>query len=163
MDKPGKPGRPSKLTEDTVNRLVHAIESGNYMKAACAYAGIDYTTFRLWMKKGEEAKSGRYFDFFHTMKRAEQMAEAKMIAQWQKHMPDNWQAIATFMERRYPDRWGRNMRVDQNVKQEIRGQVTERHEYDITQRILTDPESLETARELFRRSIATNVGIRRTK
>jgi len=30
-----------------------------------------------------------------------------MVAQWQAHMPENWQAIATFLERRYPDRWGR--------------------------------------------------------
>lgn len=159
----GRPGRPSKLTEETTKKLVEAIESGNYMKAACAYAGIDYTTFRLWMKKGEKAKSGRYFNFFHTIKRAEQIAEVKMIEQWQRHMPENWQAIATFMERRYPDRWGRNMRVNQNIQQEVRGQVTERHEYDVTHRILADPEARETARELFRKSVNPNVGIRRTK
>lgn len=159
----GRPGRPSKLTEETTKKLVKAIESGNYMKAACAYAGIDYTTFRLWMKKGEKAKSGRYFNFFHTIKRAEQVAEVKMVEQWQRHMPENWQAIATFMERRYPDRWGRNMRVNQNIQQEVRGQVTERHEYDVTHRILADPEARETARELFRKSVNPNVGIRRTK
>ncbi len=159
----GRPGRPSKLTEETTKKLVKAIESGNYMKAACAYAGIDYTTFRLWMKKGEKAKSGRYFNFFHTIKRAEQIAEVKMIEQWQRHMPENWQAIATFMERRYPDRWGRNMRVNQNIQQEVRGQVTERHEYDVTHRILADPEARETARELFRKSVNPDVGIRRTK
>ena len=159
----GRPGRPSKLTEETTKKLVKAIESGNYMKAACAYAGIDYTTFRLWMKKGEKAKSGRYFNFFHTIKRAEQVAEVKMVEQWQRHMPENWQAIATFMERRYPDRWGRNMRVNQNIQQEVRGQVTERHEYDVTHRILADPEARETARELFRKSVNPDVGIRRTK
>jgi hypothetical protein len=159
----GRPGRPSKLTEETTKKLVKAIESGNYMKAACAYAGIDYTTFRLWMKKGEKAKSGRYFNFFHTIKRAEQVAEVKMVEQWQRHMPENWQAIATFMERRYPDRWGRNMRVNQNIQQEVRGQVTERHEYDVIHRILADPEARETARELFRKSINPDVGIRRTK
>ncbi len=159
----GRPGRPSKLTEETTKKLVKAIESGNYMKAACAYAGIDYTTFRLWMKKGEKAKSGKYFNFFHTIKRAEQVAEVKMIEQWQRHMPENWQAIATFMERRYPDRWGRNMRVNQNIQQEVRGQVTERHEYDVTHRILADPEARETARELFRKSVNPDVGIRRTK
>ena len=41
------------------------------------------------------------------IKRAEHEAEVRMVAQWQKHMPDNWQAIATFLERRYSDRWGR--------------------------------------------------------
>ncbi len=36
---------------------------------------------------------------------------------------------------------------------EQRGQVTQRYEYDITQKIVNDPESRETARDLFRRAI----------
>lgn len=38
------------------------------------------------------------------------------------------------------------------------GQVTNRHEYDITQRIVSDPESRETARDLFRRAINLDLG-----
>ncbi len=30
-----------------------------------------------------------------------------MVAQWQKHMPEDYRAIRDFLERRYPDRWGR--------------------------------------------------------
>ena len=51
-------GRPSKLTSEVKARLVQAIEAGNYYEAACGYAGITYTTFRNWMIKGENAKSG---------------------------------------------------------------------------------------------------------
>ncbi len=41
---------------------------------------------------------------------------------------------------------------------EQQGQVTTRHEYDIVQRIVTDPESRDIARDLFRRAISTDLG-----
>ncbi len=104
-------GRPTKLNDEVTDKLVKAIAQGNYYEAACAYAGIDYRTFRNWMTEGEQAKDGEYFQFFHTIKKAEAHAELKMVQEWQKHTPNNWQAIATFMERRYPDRWGRRDRT----------------------------------------------------
>ena len=110
-------GRPSKLTPEITKRLTEAIRAGNYYEAACAYAGIAYSTFREWMVKGEKAKSGKYREFMEAVKKAEHEAEVRMVAMWQKHMPENWQAIATFLERRYPDRWGRK-RLDY-VKYEV--------------------------------------------
>ena len=49
--------RPSKLTPEVTKRLTEAIRAGNYYEAACGYAGIGYSTFRVWMTKGEKAKS----------------------------------------------------------------------------------------------------------
>ena len=112
-------GRPSKLTEEVKTKLVEAISQGNYYEAACSYAGITYATFRNWMNEGAEATEGEYFDFFDTIKKAESEAELRMVKEWQKHVPNNWQAIATFMERRYPDRWGRKERRDVNVSGEM--------------------------------------------
>ena len=40
---------------------------------------------------------------------------------------------------------------------EQQGQVTTRHEYDIVQRIVTDPESRDIARDLFRRAIGADL------
>ena len=107
--------RPSKLTPEVQKRLVKAIKAGNYYEAACGFAGIHYSTFREWMIKGEKATSGKFREFYEAIKKAENEAEVRMVAQWQQHMPENWQAIATFLERRYPDRWGRN-RLDVNMK-----------------------------------------------
>ena len=100
-------GRPSKLTPEVQEKICQAIRAGNYYEAACAYGGIAYSTFREWMVRGEKDKSGKYREFLEAIKRAEYEAEARLVAMWQKHMPDNWQAIATFLERRYPERWGR--------------------------------------------------------
>ena len=108
-------GRPSKLTSEVKARLVQAIEAGNYYEAACGYAGITYTTFRNWMIKGENAKSGKYREFFEAITRAETVAEVRMVAQWQKHMPEDYRAIRDFLERRFPDRWGRKDKVQQEI------------------------------------------------
>jgi transposase-like protein len=43
-------------------------------------------------------------------------------------------------------------------RQALEGQVTNRHEYDITQRIIEDPGSRELARDLFRRAINPGLG-----
>jgi len=99
--------RPSKLTPQVQQRLVEAIRAGNYYEAACGFAGIHYSTFRNWMIRGEKAKSGKYKQFFEAIIRAEQEAEVRMVAQWQKHMPGDYRAIRDFLERRHPERWGR--------------------------------------------------------
>lgn len=108
-----KMARPSKLTPEVIKRLTEAIRAGNYYEAACGYAGIGYSTFRAWMVRGEKAKSGKYWEFVEAITRAEYEAEVRMVAQWQKHMPEDYRAIRDFLERRYPDRWGRrNLNIE---------------------------------------------------
>lgn len=43
-------------------------------------------------------------------------------------------------------------------RQALEGQVTNRYEYDITQRIIEDPATRETARDLFRRALDPSLG-----
>jgi len=102
--------RPTKLTPAVQQRIVSAVAAGNYYEAACAYGGVDYTTFRKWMQKGESAKSGPFFELFDACKHAEAEAEVRIIAQWQQHIPDDWRAAQAFAERRWGDRWGRQER-----------------------------------------------------
>ena len=106
--------RPTKLTPETAQKIVDAISAGNYYEAACRYAGIDYQTLRNWMIAGEETRDGKrnktktnkgYLEFFEAVEQAEAQAEVRMVAQWQKHMPENWTAIRDFLARRHPDRW----------------------------------------------------------
>jgi hypothetical protein len=109
-----KTGRPSKLTPETTERLLQALRIGSSYEAACAYAGIDYSTFRKWMQKGERAKSGRFFEFFKLVKRAELEAELLCVRSWIKQIPEDWRAAKEFLERRFPERWGRSVKVEQD-------------------------------------------------
>src|SRR5262249_11287573 len=41
------------------------------------------------------------------------------VAQWQKHMPGNWQAIRDFLGRRHPERWGDHRKEITEMKKQI--------------------------------------------
>lgn len=112
-------GRPSKLTPELIKKLTIQIKAGNYFDTACAYVGIDYSTFRKWMVKGEKATQGQYFDFFHAIKQAEAEAELRMVALWQKAIPDDWRSAKDFLACRYPDKWGK--------KETIKADITNRN------------------------------------
>jgi len=97
--------RPTKLNDDVQKKIVNAVAAGNYYEAACALAGIEYRTFRYWMEKGEAAKSGKYFQFFHAIEQAQARAEVTVVANWKAQIPYSWQAARDFLARRFPDRW----------------------------------------------------------
>ena len=61
-----KVGRPSKLTESRMKKLIEALRSGNYRIDACRAAGIHYNTLLSWEKKGENQKSGEYVEFLES-------------------------------------------------------------------------------------------------
>lgn len=152
----GRGGRPSKLTPDVQQRLVEAISAGNYYEAACAYAGIGYSTFRRWMQMGERAKRGKYREFWEAITRAERLAEARIVAQWQAHMPNDYRACRDFLAARFPERWGRRETVNVNahVRSEHQETVVRREEYVVrVEAALNDPEIREIARELWRRTV----------
>lgn len=104
-------GRPSKLTARLQQQLCKAIAAGNYYEAACASVGISHQTMLVWMGKGEAAKAGQFFEFREAVLKAVADAEVRVVAQWQKHMPENWQACRDFLARRFPSRWGEKQQV----------------------------------------------------
>jgi len=115
-----KRGRKDKLTPEVQQKLIEAIKEGNYYEAACAYAGISYQTFLNWLERGKREKSGKFFEFFEAVTRAEAEAERKIVKMWIEAIPEDWRAARDFLERRYPDRWGKkdhlNLSGDVGVK-----------------------------------------------
>jgi len=56
-----------------------------------------------------------YSDFADAVKKAEAEAEANALKAIKDATPQNWQAGAWYLERKYPDRFGRRVAVDANV------------------------------------------------
>ena len=114
-------GRRTKLTPEVQEKVVSAIRAGNYAYVAAEYAGISSATFYSWLQQGNEAKRGVYREFLEAVKKAESEAEVRAVAIIQKHMEGNWQAAMTYLERKFPDRWGRKdrLRVDLNPKEAL--------------------------------------------
>lgn len=105
----GGMGRPSKLTPELHAEIVNLIRLGNFREAAAAAAGIGTTTFHRWMAKGREARSGIYREFWAAVNTAEAQAEATAIGRIRQAAqdPKHWTAAAWYLERKFPERWGR--------------------------------------------------------
>lgn len=104
------PGPRGKLTLERQEQIVRAIAAGNYLKVAARSSGISEDTVQEWINRGEIEEEGIYHDFAKAIRDAEAEAEKAIVGEWQKQIPTNWQACATFLERRHPDRWGRRER-----------------------------------------------------
>lgn len=107
-------GRPSKLTDEAQAAIVSAIERGHYHATAIGFAGIGQSTFTRWMDKGqrEEPEFERYRAFRAAVLLADATAEDVHLTRInQASRAGAWQASAWFLERKYPDRWGRKDKV----------------------------------------------------
>lgn len=96
-----KLGRKTKLTKQTTERFIEAIEIGCTHSLACQYAGITPATFYGWMKQGKEKQSKNKIDFFNTIKRAEANGAISNLQLIKKAGLDDWRASAWIMERRH--------------------------------------------------------------
>jgi len=127
--------RPTKLTPETQQKIITAIQAGNYQETAAKYAGITPNTFYQWMHKGEGPKAKTpYREFREAVEKARSAAEIRNVALIQQAGNDgSWQAAAWYLERSYPTRWGRQNRVELtgadggSVKVDVSVEELERH------------------------------------
>ena len=146
-----KGGRPTKVTEELTEKLFQYISEGNYLDTACRLAGVDYSTMRRWVQRGEKEGKGIYYDFGEMLKIAEAQAEAKRVSLILKAGEfDDWKANAWYLERKYPERWAKKTTLDANIKSEH----VERQEMHIEHQLEADPETTELVRQLWRRQQA---------
>lgn len=144
-------GRPSKFTNEIKDNICEYIAQGNYLDTACRLAGVDYSTFRGWMVKGEHEGKGEYFEFLRQVRLAEAQAESERVRLiLQAGRLDDWKANAWYLERKYPERWGKKDHIEAKVE----SHHTQTTEYKIEQQIETDPETVELVRQLWRRQQA---------
>lgn len=131
-------GRPTKFTPERREKIIQLIKAGNYLETATQAAGIDYSTFRNWMNRGEDALQRQsdgdkltkvekeFVDFVEHIQKAEAEAEARNLMIINKAASDSWQAAAWYLERKHHDRWGRKDRVqaDVNHSGEVKNDVS---------------------------------------
>lgn len=111
-------GRPTKLTLEVQEKICDAIKGGNHQVVAAAYAGIGESTYYAWLERGVKNKSGEYVEFVEAVKKAQADAETRNVLLIQTAAKETWTAAAWWLERKYPDRWGRvvqDVRLSGNV------------------------------------------------
>lgn len=92
-----------------------------------------------------------YGDFCLAIKKAEAQAEVRLVQLWQGLLPTDWKAIATFLERRHPEKWGRRHSVELTGKGG--GPVGLEHRHLIIQQIINEPENREIVAGYWRKGM----------
>ena len=105
--------KPYKLIDNEIQeRLLQAIRLGAFIEHACYYAGINSSTFRQWRQKASE-NIEPYASFWLRVNEAESEAIMRRLARIENAGKDgSWQADAWYLERKYPDKFGRRDRVE---------------------------------------------------
>jgi hypothetical protein len=98
-------GRPTSLTPLVRKRVVAAIEAGNYIETAAAYAGLSKMTIYNWMRRGRAGE--RPFEaFVDAVEHALAISEMRDLQVVDNAAQDgSWQAATWRLERRFPARW----------------------------------------------------------
>jgi hypothetical protein len=89
-------------------RLFNALLDGNYRETAAKMAGITNRAIQIWMQRADEGDP-RYDAFANVVRAAEALAESNAVRNVRAAGKDArfWAAEMTWLERRYPDKWGR--------------------------------------------------------
>ncbi len=111
-------GRPTGCTPEIIERAGELARAGNYFECIYMYLEIPKSTAYRWREDGLKGIEP-YATFWDTLERGWAAAEARLTAQIQQHgqadQPGQWTALAWFLERRFPDRYGRRNYVKQEV------------------------------------------------
>ena len=104
--------RPRALSREVQQRIITLLAEGNYLFVACEAAGLTYSGFRHWQRRWEDGDpvAQEFADFFESVKRAVAVGEVNALRELTAGDP-GWQSRAWFLERRFPQRWGRKDRT----------------------------------------------------
>lgn len=134
-------GRPTKLTPETQERILKAIREGNYREVAAQWAGVAPETLYRWLSRDREP----YRQFRHALLEAEQAAEIRMVARIMKMAEKDPNHAKWWLERKFPDRWGRrptpSLEDKKKIVEELLSGLSEKARRQVYE-ILADAEGL---------------------
>ena len=105
-------GRKSKLTPELIEKISTEIQNCSYQKVAARKCGVGESPFYAWMEKAEGGGGGQFQELLEAVKKASAVAESRAIQTILAD--DSWQSKAWYLERRFPERWGRKDRLNAN-------------------------------------------------
>lgn len=127
-------GRHTKLTPERQEAILDGIRAGLTIDRACQRAGISHATYYNWKTKGLTQSSGIYVDFVDVLTRAEIEVEQRMLTQIQLQSAHDWRAAVAFLEKRFPERYGKQIQQQVQLSGPAGAPAT-------MQIVIVDPES----------------------
>lgn len=104
------PGRKTKLTPERHQRFIQVIRAGNFIETACEYVGIHPDTYYGWMERAKQGgpRNQIYVEFAKDVQNARASVEIEVVARIRlEGNKGNLKANIFFLERSFPERWGR--------------------------------------------------------
>ena len=142
------------LTPVMHKTIVDLVTQGNFLNVAVQAAGINYETFKRWMKKAsvlnnnnisrkEAAEIMPYVTLMNDISQAAAQAEIDRVGVIDKASQNakNWTGAAWWLERRFPSRWGKRQLVQHE------GEV--KHSHEVTQKIIANKKATSKAIDIF--------------
>jgi transposase len=115
-----KTGRPTLLDDERLEAITNALRNGAYIEHAAQAAGINPSTYHLWMDRGRTERDRRraglkadsnetkYLEFLEAVEKAQSEAAVDLLGEIANHARNGtWQAAAWILERKFPRQWGR--------------------------------------------------------
>jgi transposase-like protein len=111
----GKAVRPQKITEELIYKICEDIARGYSYDQAALNNGISASTFFRWVRKGKEPDAEQiYKDLVRLVDEASEFSEAEalQLIRSEAIVGRNWKASAWFLERRFPEKYGKKNITD---------------------------------------------------
>lgn len=118
------PGNKSKLTKQLIKKACQLKAKGYTNVQICQACGISESIFYAWQQEGGDREQPLSAELVEGLKKAEADKQAALLAMIEEHGQQHWQALAWLMERQWPERFGRVDRLQAEVKQETKAQVS---------------------------------------
>ena len=103
-------GRPTDCTPELTAALCDELKLGMTIRAACQHVGIDDSTYRKWMMRGEDGEEP-FVTFRTAATRAKADGIRALVVTVRKAAKDDWRAAAWMLERREPEEWSKRTEV----------------------------------------------------
>ena len=116
----------AKFNDETIEIILKARESGLNQKECAEVAGINEATLYKWLNKGKEARSGKYKKFYNDFQIAKN--RNKLFHLKKIHEAEAWTASAWYLERVYPEEFGRKDRMELNHEGKVEVNKTVKEE-----------------------------------
>lgn len=130
-----RPGRPETITAALIDGICRAIRAGNYIETSALFRGVPKRTFYNWIKRGqgdiERGEDSLYRQLVEDVDEAIAMAEVRFVSliSTAAAIPGNWTPAMTWLERRFPSRWGRRVRKDAHEETTGQNELLEHEEW----------------------------------
>ena len=118
-------GRPSKLASLDRKKFFQLIKQGIHPQIACDACGVNYFTMREWVRRGDgrdskgRASNSELTQFAQEFNDAVAISQLNLVKGIHKASSKDWKAAAWMLERRFPEHWSNNRRINQQVEKKV--------------------------------------------